>query len=110
MSDEDITGDQVASSVSDWMSSLLAVPLIRPKTTVAAVAGLIAAYSGTMLWSSYERRSPPPTPSDQVLQIMMKEVEERSAAVRAKLGVDAVDAEQKGVFETMRDAKLEGSQ
>jgi hypothetical protein len=82
--------------------------LVWPKTT-ASVLLLVIATGITTLWLSVSQRGrPAPIPAERVLRIMRKEVDERSADMRAKLEAqgDPIPG-QVGVFEAIAQPRPE---
>ena len=103
MSEPPTTSESVTGQSADWVSTILSVPLIWPKTTALSAFGLVGLATGLWYFSNSTPAGPPPLKA-AVLQQMLRAVEEADRRVRTEHGLAGEQStEVSGVFETMRD-------
>ena len=103
MDQEKLNSEVVTNQAVDWLSTLLSIPLVWPKTTVMSVVAVLALGTGiTMMPPPTLKRPKPADP--RLLQQMMQAVQEGDQRVRSQSSLETrPDPEMRGVFETLRD-------
>jgi hypothetical protein len=91
MAQEEITSEAVTTQAADWVSTVLSVPMIWPKTT--AFASLAVTALG-ITWIAFVLTAPavPPTPPHDARRVaeIEQQVRDAEAALRAQVAAGSV--------------------